>query len=406
MSHFIFKARKVDGNVYKGEKDAADRYELYKLIRESGDEIISYKEKAGGASLKNFSIPLPFLGSIKTQEKINFAKNLGSMITAGLALSRALSVMERQTKSKELKKTLIALQKSVSEGKTLSQALGAFPKVFSPLLISMVAAGEQSGNIANSLKIVGDQMEKNYLLQKKVKGALMYPSIILIVMIIIAILMLTYIVPTLMKTFTELNVELPATTRLVLAVSNLFLNHGLLLFISTIAVIGMFILWSRKASGKQVLHYVVLRIPVIGNLIKEVNAARTARTLSSLLTSGVEVVESMRITRDVMQNVYYKAVLDKAAVTIERGETISKVFTENTNLYPIFIGEMINVGEETGKIGEMLINVAIFYENDVDQKTKDMSTIIEPFLMVFIGAAVGFFALAMISPMYSLVNVI
>jgi type IV pilus assembly protein PilC len=314
--------------------------------------------------------------------------------------------MERQTKSKELKKTLIALQKSVSEGKTLSQALGAFPKVFSPLLISMVAAGEQSGNIANSLKIVGDQMEKNYLLQKKVKGALMYPSIILIVMIIIAILMLTYIVPTLMKTFTELNVELPATTRLVLAVSNLFLNHGLLLFISTIAVIGMFILWSRKASGKQVLHYVVLRIPVIGNLIKEVNAARTARTLSSLLTSGVEVVESMRITRDVMQNVYYKAVLDKAAVTIERGETISKVFTENTNLYPIFIGEMINVGEETGKIGEMLINVAIFYENDVDQKTKDMSTIIEPFLMVFIGAAVGFFALAMISPMYSLVNVI
>jgi type IV pilus assembly protein PilC len=145
-------------------------------------------------------------------------------------------------------------------------------------------------------------------------------------------------------------------------------------------------------------------IPVIGNLIKEVNAARTARSLSSLVNSGVDVLESIKITTDIVQNVHYKRVLQDAAVSVEKGEPISKIFTQNDKLYPLFLGEMISVGEETGKIGEMLLGVAVYYEEDVDQKTKDMSTIIEPVLMVFIAAAVGFFAVAMISPMYSLVN--
>lgn len=408
MSHFIYKAKKANGEIYKGEKDADDRFEIYKLLKESNEEVIDVKEKAGKSlsSLKNISISLPFLRSVKTQDKINFAKNLGSMITAGLAMSRALNVMERQTKNQELKKILIALQKSVSEGKSLSQSMVSFPKVFSPLFVSMVSAGEQSGNLANSLRILGDQMDKNYALQRRVRGAMMYPSIILIVMVLIAILMLTFIVPTLMKTFTELNVDLPASTKLVLFVSNMFINHGLLVFIGMILVVVGFIFWSKKPSGKQVIHIAILKIPIIGNIIKEVNSARTARTLSSLLTSGVDVVESVKITKDVMQNVHYKAVLEKVGVAVEKGDTISKIFTENSKLYPIFLGEMISVGEETGKIGEMLMGVATFYEEDVEQKTKDMSTVIEPFLMVIIGGAVGFFALAMISPMYSLVDVI
>jgi type IV pilus assembly protein PilC len=147
-------------------------------------------------------------------------------------------------------------------------------------------------------------------------------------------------------------------------------------------------------------------VPVIGNIIKEVNSARTARTMSSLLSSGVDMVEALNVTRDVIQNVYYKDVLDSAREIIKKGRPMSEVFANNTKLYPVFLGEMISVGEETGKISEMLLNVAVFYEEDVEEKTKDMSAIIEPFLMVIIGIAVGFFALAMISPMYSLVNVI
>ena len=397
MSHFIYKAKRADGEIYKGERDAADRFELYRMLKDSSEEIVELHEKnPKDLSFQNFSIHLPFLGSVKTQEKINFARNLGAMITAGLAMSRALSVMERQTKNKELKKVLSSLQGSISGGKSLSASMSEHPKVFSKLFISMVSSGEQSGTIAESLKMVANQMDKSYALHRRVRGAMMYPSVILTVMVIIAIIMLTYIVPTLMKTFTELKVELPATTRFVMFISNLIVEHGFLVFSVVILIVGGTIFWSKRKSGKEVLHYAILKIPVIGNIIKEVNAARTARTLSSLLNSG----------EDVIQNVYYKRVLAAAGEAIKKGDPISKVFTENEKFYPLFLGEMINVGEETGRIGEMLGGVAVFYEEDVDQKTKDMSTVIEPFLMVVIGVVVGFFALAMIAPMYSLVNVI
>lgn len=407
MAHFIYKAKRSDGEVYKSEKDANDRYELYKMLKESGEEVIDVQEKSSkGFSLSSIKIPLPFSGSVKAQDKINFARNLGSMITAGLSMSRALNVMERQAKNKELKKILVTLQKDISEGKTLSQSMTSFKKFFSPLFISMVKAGEQSGSLANSLKIVGLQMDKSYALQRRIKGAMLYPGIILSAMCLVAVLMLTYIVPTLMKTFTELHLDLPASTRFVLFVSTTFRDHGLTVFFLAIVLAGLFVIIKRSKKGKFVIDYAILKIPVIGSLIKEVNSARTARTLSSLLSSGVDVVESVKITTDVLQNVHYKNILERAGKAIEKGEPISKIFTENEKFYPLFLGEMMNVGEETGKIGDMLLGVAVFYEDDVDQKTKDMSTIIEPFLMVFIGAAVGFFAVAMISPMYSLVNVI
>lgn len=407
MSHFLYTSKKSTGEIYKGEKDASDRYELYKLLKSSGEEVLDVQEKGGkgfgGKFNLNFSI---FKTKIKTHEKITFAQNLGSMITAGLSMTRALSVMERQTKNKELCRVLRSLQDKINEGKTLSDAMKDFKEVFPSLFIAMVSAGEKSGTLAQSLHVVGVQMEKTYALQKRIKGAMMYPGIILSVMVIIAVLMLTYIVPTLMKTFTELNLDLPASTRLVLFTSNLLRDHGLIVLIVVVLVAVLFRLWTKQTSGKKIIDYAVLKIPVIGMIVKEVNSARTARTLSSLLSSGVDMVESFHITQDILQNVHYKALLARASETIEKGEPISKVFTENEKLYPIFLGEMISVGEETGKIGEMLMGVATFYEEDVDQKTKDMSTIIEPVLMVIIGAAVGFFALSMISPMYSLVNVI
>lgn len=407
MTHFLYKAKRADGEIYKGEKDAKDRYDLYKILRESGEEIIDVKEKREkGAMSKGINIKLPFLGRIKIQEKITFARNLGAMIKAGLAMSRALSVMERQTKNKELKKILISLQQSISEGKTLSESMAGFKNVFSSIFISMVKAGEQSGTLAESLKIVGIQMDKSYALQRRIKGAMMYPSIIFLAMLIIGVLMLTYIVPTLMKTFTELKLELPASTKFVLLISDTIRDHGLVVLLVLLVIIAGTIIWSRKEKGKRFIHAVILKIPVIGNIIKEVNTARTARTLSSLLSSGVDMVESIRITGDVVQNVYYKDILEQASKTIEKGDQISKVFSDNIKYYPVFIGEMMSVGEETGKMSEMLMNVATFYEDDVEQKTKDMSTIIEPVLMIVIGAAVGFFAISMISPMYSLVNVI
>ena len=194
------------------------------------------------------------------------------------------------------------------------------------------------------------------------------------------------------------------TTQVVLDISNLIQHQGLWVVLVVVAIGAAFYWWSRKDSGKSIIHALELKIPGVGPLVQEVNAARTARTLSSLLSSGVDVVEAMIITATVVQNVHFRKVLETAAEAIKKGDLMSKVFTEHGKLYPVFFAEMMSVGEETGKTGEMLMGVAKYYEDDVDQKTKDMSTIIEPVLILTIGAAVGFFAVSMIQPMYSLVD--
>jgi type IV pilus assembly protein PilC len=406
MPHFIFKAKKQTGEIYKGESDAADRFELYKMLREAGEEVVLVEEKA---SSKGLHVEISFgglLGRVKTIDKINFARNLGLMLEAGLALSRALSVLERQAKSKALKKVIIDISASINTGMTFSDALAKHPKVFPQIFISMVHAGEQSGTLSESLKSVASQMDSSFTLTRRIRGAMIYPGVIMTVMIIIGILMMVFVVPTLLKTFTDLNADLPPTTQLVLTASNLVQNDGLALLAVLIVVGGSLFYWAKRDSGKKFFHKVILKLPIIGGLAHEVNAARTARTLSSLLSAGVEVVESVNITAAVVQNVYFRAVLKQAEEAIKKGELMSKTFAGHEELYPTFFAEMLSVGEETGRIGDMLHNVAHYYESDVEQRTKDMSTIIEPILIVVIGGAVGFFAIAMIQPMYSLVNVI
>jgi type IV pilus assembly protein PilC len=270
----------------------------------------------------------------------------------------------------------------------------------------MVRAGEQSGTLAEALKTVGTQLDKAYALERRIKGALIYPAVIIFVMILIGVLMFIFVVPTLMQTFTELNVQLPLPTRIVLMISDIIQHQGIFVILGIILIAFSFSWWSKRPVGRSVIHKLILKIPVIGPLATEVNAARTARTLSSLLTAGVNVLESVTITADIIQNVHFKAILVGAIELIKKGKPMSDVFGDNAKLYPVFFTEMMSVGEETGKTSEMLLGVAKYYEEDVEQKTKDMSTIIEPVLMVFIAAAVGFFAIAMISPMYSLVNVI
>jgi len=405
MSQFIFKAKKPSGETYEGKRDAADHFELYKLIKESGDEIIEYKEKAQSKGL-HLNINISFLSRVKTIEKINFARNLGAMLEAGLALSRALSVLYRQSKNKALRSVLEDVMAEIDKGTTFADSLGKHPKVFPPIFVAMVHAGEQSGTLAASLKVIATQMDATFTLQRRIRGALMYPAVILTVMCIIGVLMFMFVVPTLLKTFTDLHVQLPLTTQIVLVISNIIQHQGLFVLAGFIGIIIGLIWMSKKPWGKNILHSVLLKLPVIGTLAQEVNTAHTARTLSSLMSSGVDVVEAVSITGTVVQNVHFQEVLKKAENAIKKGDLMSKVFATYGKLYPAFFVEMMSVGEETGKTGEMLIGVAHYYEEDVDAKTKDMSTIIEPVLIVFIGAAVGFFAVSMIQPMYSLVNAI
>jgi len=406
MSHFIFKAKKLGGEVYQGEKDAADRYELYRMIRESGDELVTVEERKHGNIGFHMNISFSFLKHVKPIDKINFARNLGLMIEAGLPLSRALSVLERQAHNKNLRVIILEVRNEIDKGLTFADALAKYPKVFPPIFVSMVHAGEQSGTLADSLKVIALQLESSFALERRIRGAMMYPAVIMCAMIIIAILMFMFVIPTLMSTFVSLNVPLPFTTQIILDISNIVQHDGLFVLIGVIIFGIVFVRWSRTTLGKSINHSIILKLPIVGSLVQEVNTARTARTLSSLLGAGVDFVESVTITSKVIQNVHFRAVLEKAGEAIKKGDLMSQIFAANTKLYPVFLSEMMSVGEETGKIGEMLAGVAHYYEEDVDQKTKDMSTVIEPIIMVVIGAGVGFFAVAMISPMYSLVNAI
>jgi len=277
-----------------------------------------------------------------------------------------------------------------------------FPHVFSPLATGMVKAGEESGTLSGSLKVVSEHLEKSYILNKRI--ALMYPTIIIIAMILIGVVMLIFVVPTLTGTYKELGIDLPFTTQMIIFVSDFLQNNIVTSFLIIVAVGIILSVALRSRRGKRIVDALILKSPIIGFLVKEVNSARTARTLSSLLSSGVPLTEALSITRDVVQNSYYQDVLEEARKKIQKGVTLSSVFTHHQELYPILVGEMIAVGEETGKLSDMLMKLSVFYEEEVEYATKDLSTIIEPILMIFVGVVVAFFALAMITPIYSLVG--
>ncbi|MBI5787160.1 MAG: type II secretion system F family protein, partial [Candidatus Niyogibacteria bacterium] len=255
-----------------------------------------------------------------------------------------------------------------------------------------------------ALKLTAEHLERDYDLRRKVRGAFIYPAIIVITMAVIGILMLVYVVPTMVATFEELGVKLPFTTMIIVVVSRFLIDRWILSSILLAVSAALFVAGLGSERGKRVLAAISLKLPVISEMVKKINSARASRTLSSLISSGVEIVEALDITKDVVQNVRFKKVLAEARDEIQKGNPISKVFIENSGLFPLLVGEMIAVGEETGKLSEMLSRLAGFYEDDVAESTKALSTIVEPVLMIIIGSIVGFFAISMIQPIYSVVG--
>jgi type IV pilus assembly protein PilC len=400
---FSYTAKSKTGEIIENTLDSIDRFAAAREIRSRGFTPLSLTQKSENLSEK-FSSLSNMLSKVSLGEQIIFTQNLSGMVQAGLSLSRALSVLKKQTKNPKLGKILTSIAVDIDAGETFSTALSKFPDVFSKLFISMVKAGEESGNLAGALSDIAINLEKSNSLTKKVKGALMYPGVIMSAMVVIGVLMFAFVVPTLANTFKELGVVLPTSTRLIIFAGNFFSNNLLLTFIIIAGLaFGMYTMFRAKFMQKYI-DFAIIKIPVIGTLSQELNTARTARTMSSLLLSGVSITRAVEITGDVVQNVYYKRVLDEAKVAIEKGAPFSQAFAENTKLYPVMMSEMIEVGEETGKLSDMLLQIALFYEGEVENKTKNLSTIIEPILMIFIGAGVGFFAISMISPLYSILG--
>lgn len=402
---YKYKAVKKDGTVVKGSMSAEDEYGLNNTLKNQGLTLI-FSQIEGERNRHMWIEKFLTIGSVKTSNKINFGRNLSSMLNAGLSLSRAISVIERQTKSKKFKTILNIIGDDIKKGDLLSEALEKHKKTFSTLFVSMIRAGEVSGGLSESLKVVSDQMEKSYQLKKRITGALIYPGVIISAMLVIAVAMLVLVVPTLTGTFKEFGVDLPASTQFIINLSDFIQNNTILLIVAVIFLVSLVYIGFKTKRGSRIIDFTLLHTPLIAQIVKEINSARTARTLSALLSSGVPYLNAVGITKDVVQNSYYKNVLIKAEKNVELGMPVSKVFEEAEKFYPVFVSEMIAVGEETGELGEMLMRVASYYEEEVNQKTKNMSTIIEPFLMLIVGGAVGFFAVSMISPIYQLVEVI
>lgn len=397
---FRVTAKTAEGSESKRVIDAPSRFAVYEQMEKEGLIVVSVEE-GGGSSMPAWT-QITIGTGIKTDLRIQFTKNLAAMLTAGLPLTRALSVIDRQTKNKALKKIVVDLEAEVKKGSSFHEALARHRKVFSDLFIAMTKAGEESGTLAESLAVVARQMDKAYTLQKKVKGAMIYPSIILSAIVIIGVLMMMFVVPTLSNTFKELGVDLPMATRVIINASDFMAANIVLVLALLVAFFAGTFFFFRSKPGAKLLLAVALKIPVIGELVRETMSARAARAMSSLLSSGVEMLSALQIAAEVVGDNTFGKVLKEAEERVRKGDALSAPFVEHSKLYPVFMGDMIAVGEETGKVADMLGQVATYYETDVEERTKDLSTIIEPILMLVIGGAVGVFAMAMITPIYSL----
>ncbi|MBI2624600.1 type II secretion system F family protein [Candidatus Parcubacteria bacterium] len=402
MPTFTYEAKTSAGQAKTGTVTAASTDDLSQTLRTEGYILVSAKAAvtADRESLTWFYR----IQRVKLVDKIMFARNLGVMISAGLSITRALTVMAQQTDSRKLSWALERISESVNRGEPLSDGLAQHPAIFNELFVSMVRVGETAGNLEEVLKLIARQLQKEYDLASRVRGAMIYPAVVLSVMLIVGGVMMVVVVPKLVEVFQDLNVDLPITTRFIIAVSS-FLQQFWYVVVALIAAAVFGLRWWRKTlAGKRLLDWFWLALPVVGPLIRKVNTARFARTFGSLLESGVSVVQSLEIVSRTLTNHYYRESLAAVGEAVVKGGAVSEALSREPDLYPPLITQMMNVGEETGSTTDILHRVAVFYETEVARTAKNLSTIVEPVLMVVIGAAVGFFAISMIQPMYSLVN--
>jgi len=346
--------------------------------------------------------------SVPLTQKVFFTENLRVMIHAGLSMSEALNTLAMQAESKSFKRIIETVKDDVESGKSLSAGLSKFPKSFPDIYRSMIQVGEISGTLENVLGELTQQMKKDHKLRSKVKGAMTYPIVILIAMVGITIGLLVFVLPKLLGIFKEFGdtVQLPLATKILIGVSDFVQNNGILSAVIVIAVVAMFMGFIRMPFGKNLFHWFLLKGPIIGPISRKVNLARFSRTLSGLLRTDIPVVQSLEITSQVVGNIHYHNAILDTSERIKKGATIAESLQAHVNVFPPLVVQMTFVGERSGTVDDLLADIADFYEAQVDQVLDNMSSIIEPVLILTLAFMVGGIALAVITPMYSLTQAI
>lgn len=400
----FYTAKNYSGKIKSGELDVKNERDVANQLRSEGYILTSFKEIKTEEEKKGKIDFMNRFFNISLKDKLMFTRNLSVMISSGIPLSRAIKNISFQTDKKKFASILNEIHASIQAGNSFADGLAKYPGIFNDLFTNMVRVGETSGNLEEVLNILAVQIEKEYELTSKVKGAMTYPAVILVAMVGIGVIMLTYVLPKLTGVFTEMKVELPASTRFIIALSDALRNHSLLIGVGFVSLIIFLKFFLMTKAGKMSASFLAINIPVVSNIVIKVNCSRFARIYSSLLKSGVSVVESLRIISDTLTNYYYKDAIDDSVTKIQKGIVLSGIISKYPKIFPILVVQMIEVGEETGKTEEILLKLAEFYEDEVSQISKNMSSIIEPVLMVIIGSAVGFFAISMFQPMYSIMD--
>jgi len=339
---------------------------------------------------------------IPFSEKILFAKNLALMIKSGLPLRESIVIIQEQSKSKTFKKILDDVIKNIDNGQPLANSLSRHPQAFDNLYINMIRIGEESGTLEENLGHLTVQLEKNLDLKRKVQAAMVYPSIILTAVVALSVALTLFVLPQIVPVFKALDVELPFTTRALIKFTEISQDYGLYILLGIIALAAILFLISRTQAVKFQIHKLTLKLPIIGLIFRNVSISQFSRTLGVLLKSGVPVVNALNITRSTLGNLVYQKELEGVMADIQRGKPISGYLKKKESIFPLMVSRMVGVGEKTGNLEETLLYVSDFYEAEVDKTTKNLSTTLEPILLIIIGLAVGFIALAIISPIYEI----
>lgn len=393
----------MEGKEESGVLEAQDERHLAKLLRQKGYFLISTAEETKKEKRK-FRLPkLDFLTrffSVPLTEKLFFTKNLEVMIRTGVPLPRAFRILSTQAKNKKLKKALTKISEEIIKGQNLSAVLGQYPDIFSPLYQETVKVGEETGKLEESLRALSNQMEKEHNLKAKVKTAMVYPGIVLAMAFLIGIFMMIFAVPNLKNAFQELEIELPFTTKIILSTADFLTKKWPLALLMVAGLVFILFMLLRTQKGGRFKSKIALKIPFISKIVRQTNSALALRTLSSLLRSGVPVVRTLEVASGALGNFYFKQSLKEASKVVEKGAKVSQALLPYEALYSPMVLQMLQIGEETGETSEILEKLANFYEEEVTAATERLSSVIEPFLILVIGAIVGFFAISMMQPMF------
>ena len=403
MPLFAYSAADQGGKIVKGEREAGDQKALGQALRAEGLLVLDAAEKKGVGAIFRIDLgeTIARIRPISLVDKMFFARNLSVMAAAGLPLTRGLEALAEETTNPKLKKLIADIKDAVVKGKSFAEALRRHRQVFGELFINMVEVGETTGKLTLVLKLLANQMKRDHALHKRVVGAMMYPAIILVALLGVGTLMMIYIVPTLAATLKELNASLPLSTRVIIILSEALLGYGLLIgALAAASGIGIWRIY-RTGAGKEFFDRISLKLPIFGSLIRKFNSARFCRTLAYLITSGVPIVRSLEVTSGVLSNTLFRQALKGATAGVQKGEMLNVLLAKRPGVFPPLVIQMVAVGEETGKLSEMLLRLALFFEEEVADITKNLSTVIEPILMIVVGAAVGFFAVSMLQPIYT-----